>query len=85
MILIKDNIERIVSDDAVVKELIAQGYTVVGGTPARPADDNTESHHHVNMSKAELIEAATKWGIEDAKTLTKKELIECLTENGAME
>lgn len=74
MILIRDNVERIVKDEAQATRLQAEGYEVISGETQEDSGEKKLS----DMKVAELKAIAKQKGIKGSDSLNKTELLETL-------
>lgn len=75
MILIRGNVERMATDEALVEKLERDGFRAVGGAPKQSQE---EEKPLAKMKVDELKALAKEKGVEGANSLTREELLAVL-------
>ena len=78
MILLKDNVERVATNDGQIARLKAQGFVEVGGNPSTDSTEPQPVGDITKMTVSQLRDLAREKGIEGANALKKEELLEVL-------
>lgn len=78
MILIRDNVERVATNDGQIARLKAQGFVEVGGNASADSTEPQPVGDITKMTVSQLRDLAREKGIEGANALKKEELLEVL-------